>query len=68
MSLVSTSEERVFTCWLGRRLDKLNSEWLFMRLGVIGGTGLVEVDLPQRLEQIADGDAAPSVKDAEEGG
>ena len=29
-----------------------------MRLGVIGGTGLVEVDLPQRLEQTADGDAA----------
>lgn len=48
----------MFTCWLGRRLDKLNSEWLIMRLGVIGGTGLVEVDLPQRLEQIADGDVA----------
>ena len=43
-----------FTCWLGRRLDKSNSEWLIMRLGVIGGTGLVNIDPSQRLKQLGD--------------
>ena len=40
----------LLACWLSRRLDKSNGVCPTMRLGVIGGTGLVNMDLAQRLD------------------